>query len=453
MKTPVFALATRRFSALLVSLPLLFPAFAALAQTCANPIPLVDGQTHAYDSCIAPNSLPWFGGVYDSPQNDVVYRIHTNGTPSGSFHFNVNGSPWDLFGVIVNQCNPNAAVLGEYEANYNGPDFPLPALPAGDNFLIVTGNPYSAPATCGAYQVTAHISEPSPPGSCGAPITYTSGTHVQGNTCTATNTLNTIDGGAIASAQNDLAYRIDPSSIVDGKITINSADFNATAFLLSSCSASGSASSAIEIAAGTSGVLTVPGNLTGNQYLVVTGDPGGAPTGCGHFDFTDVGAGIVTDAAAFVAALNPGYYLEPFSQAPRGATEQRINFSKNGYAYSVTPSGSNAKLRYVMDTHGAPQSLSVIASSSARSLRISFAGLPVNAIGGMFAFNAGLLQQQGTITVSLRSGTKIKSYTLRGGAGFKGFGSRNRIDEVLISSSSSMSGALMIDNLIVGSAD
>ncbi|MEP6882089.1 MAG: hypothetical protein ABI866_08855, partial [Dokdonella sp.] len=149
----------------------------------------------------------------------------------------------------------------------------------------------------------------------------------------------------------------------------------------------------------------------------------------------------------------PGYYVEPFSQAPRGATEQRINYSKNGYAYSVTPSGTNAKLRYVMDNHGAPQSLSVIASSSARSMRISFAGLPVNAIGGMFAFNAGLLQQQGTITVSLRSGTKIKSYSVRGGAGFKGFGSRSRIDEVLISSSSSMSGALMIDNLIVGSAD
>ena len=119
----------------------------------------------------------------------------------------------------------------------------------------------------------------------------------------------------------------------------------------------------------------------------------------------------------------------------------------------MAPSGTNAKLRYVMDTHGAPQSLSVIASSNSRSMRISFAGLPVNAIGGMFAFNAGLLQHQGTITVSLRSGTRIKSYTFRGGAGFKGFGSRDRIDEVLINSSSTLSGALMIDSLIVGSAN
>ncbi len=454
MNIAYLAQAERRAVTLSISFALLLATVPALAQTCANPIPLTDGQTHAYDTCIATNSLPYFGGgELVSPTNDVVYRIHTNGTPSGSFVF--NGSPWGLLGVVMSQCNEFAPLAAVYDANYDGPTLPIPTLPSGDNFLVVTGDPSISASTCGAYQVTAHITDSLPParGSCGAPITYSSGTRVSGNTCTATNTLSELAQGVFESPQNDLAYRIHPASIVDRRIYINATDFDATAFLLSSCSVDGAASATAEIPAGSSGVLTLPSNLTADQYLVVTGNPVGAPAGCGHFDFSDVVPGVVTDPATFVAALRPGYYVETFSQPPRGATENLIHFSSNGYAYGVTPTGTNAKLRYVTDTHGASQALSVVATSSARSMRISLAGLPVNAIGGMFNFTTGLFQPPGTITVTIRSGTKINSYSIRGSTGFRGFGSRNRIDEVTISSSAPLAGNLMMDNLIVGWAD
>lgn len=453
MNIAYLAQAKRSAVALSISLVLLLATVPALAQTCANPIPLVDGQTDAYDTCYAPNSLSVLGGWFDSPTNDVVYRIHTNGTPSGSFVF--NGSPWGLLGVVMSQCNEYAPLAATYDANHDGPTLPIPTLPSGDNFLVVTGDPSISASTCGAYQVTAHITDSSPPprGSCGAPITYSSGTRVSGNTCTATNTLSELAQGVFDSPQNDLAYRIHPASIVDRRIYINATDFDATAFLLSSCSVDGAASATAEIPAGSSGVLTLPSNLTADQYLVITGSPIGDPAGCGHFDFSDVVPGVVTDLATFVAALRPGYYAEPFSQLPHAGSDHLMNFSRNGYAYGVTPTGTNAKLRYVTDTHGAPQALSVVATSTARSMRISFAGLPVNAIGGMFNFTAGLFQARGTITVTIRSGTKVKSYAIRGSTGFRGFGSHNRIDEVVISSSTPLSGNLMMDNLIVGWSD
>ncbi len=56
------ARARRHATALSVSFALLLAAGPAPAQTCANPIPLVDGQTHAYDTCAATNSLPYLGG-------------------------------------------------------------------------------------------------------------------------------------------------------------------------------------------------------------------------------------------------------------------------------------------------------------------------------------------------------------------------------------------------------
>ncbi|MEO8750479.1 MAG: hypothetical protein ABI384_08780, partial [Allobranchiibius sp.] len=188
-------------------------------------------------------------------------------------------------------------------------------------------------------------------------------------------------------------------------------------------------------------------------YLVITGNPAGAPGGCGHFDFGDGTPGVVTDGPAFVAALRPGYYVEPFTQPPPRGTEQRIDFSKNGYAYSVTPAGTSARLRYVTDTHGAYTALSVVATSASRSMRIRFAGLPVNAIGGIFGFVTGPFQSQGTLTVSIRSGTRVTTYSIRGSTSFNGFGSRDRIDEIVISSASPISGNQIMDNLIVGWAD
>jgi hypothetical protein len=63
------------------------------AQTCATPLPLL-GIANTGDTCVAPNSLPGYGGV-PSPQREVVYsfvgsannltaNIQQTGTPFGA---------------------------------------------------------------------------------------------------------------------------------------------------------------------------------------------------------------------------------------------------------------------------------------------------------------------------------------------------------------------------------
>lgn len=61
--------------------------------------------------------------------------------------------------------------------------------------------------------------------------------------------------------------------------------------------------------------------------------------------------------------------------------------------------------------------------------------------------------RDGTMTVAIRSGTKVKTDAIRGSTSFKGFGSRNRIDEVIISSSTRFSATQLMDKFIVGCSD
>jgi hypothetical protein len=139
-------------------------------------------------------------------------------------------------------------------------------------------------------------------------------------------------------------------------------------------------------------------------------------------------------------------------QVPLHATPLQMDFAGNGYAYRVRPVGSAAQLQFVNDVHGAPRALSVTASSASRSLRITFAGAPVNAFGGHFNVKStSLFAQPGVLTVTTRSGTRTKTYTLRGSDDFRGFASRTRIDEILVSSSAT--GRLAIDDLLVGFTD
>ncbi len=72
--------------ALLVLLAGLLPAAAASAQTCASPLPL--SQQQSGDTCTSTNSLNLLaGGLFTSPQNDVVYRLDSTTRLRGTLGF------------------------------------------------------------------------------------------------------------------------------------------------------------------------------------------------------------------------------------------------------------------------------------------------------------------------------------------------------------------------------
>src|SRR5437763_16265201 len=54
---------------------------------------------------------------------------------------------------------------------------------------------------------------------------------------------------------------------------------------------------------------------------------------------------IYTNQAAFLAATQPGYYLETFNSLPLGTIPPTLppplNFSKNGFSYSATTASGN----------------------------------------------------------------------------------------------------------------
>ncbi len=121
---------------------------------------------------------------------------------------------------------------------------------------------------------------------CAAPLPLMAGLWANaGDTCTASNPLPNL-GGIFVSTQNDIVY----SYVATGaeKFTIiNSGGFagsDATVLLLPQCTQTASllAYGMPGLPMDTSGVTT-PGNT---YFVVVTGDPGGTPNGCGQYHMT-----------------------------------------------------------------------------------------------------------------------------------------------------------------------
>lgn len=429
--------------ALLALLAGLLPGASASAQTCASPLPLLQSPPATGDTCTSTNSLNLLaGGALDSPQKDVIYRLDSTTRLRGTLGFGA-GTWSSAIGVLMDECTEGASASAAWDVVAPAT---LTDLPSGDHFLVVTSAPWSPPTDCGAYQLDVDLEE-IPDGDCAVPLSFHSGARHSGDTCGASNPLPSI--GPFPSPQPDLVYRIDPADVVDGRLYFDAPDFNMAAMLVSSCSAAGNVLAAAEFPAGQSGVMDVSGPAGGDRYLVVSASPVEPNDSCGSFGFSDLDPAIATNRTEFLAGLQPGYYLEGFRQAPPGATPQRMDFARNGYTYSVTPIGENARLQFATDAFGRSlQALTVTSTSAPRSLRIAFAGASVNAFGGSF-WQTGSSAAQGVLTVSIRSGAKVKTYRLRGSKNFRGFRSSRPIDEIAITVSAS-SARPTIDDWLVG---
>ena len=141
-----------------------------------------------------------------------------------------------------------------------------------------------------------------------------------------------------------------------------------------------------------------------------------------------------TDEAAFVSHISPDYYLEDFSTYtygnPLDGSGTTADFSSGGFAY--TASASN----------GLWSNESALATSLATdSLRITFSGRPVTAIGGIVAATdiSGNLILGATVVVQTNDGTSITIPTPEGG-GFAGFISATPITSVTFTSNDSADG-------------
>lgn len=289
--------------------------------------------------------------------------------------------------------------------------------------------------------------------SCVSPLPFASGVRMSGDTCLSQNYVASVQG--LPSPQNDRIYRIDPADVVNRRLYFEAPDYEMTAYFTTGCAGdAGSILALAELAPGQDGVLNLPSFAVGPHYLIVTGPPWGAYPydQCGQYGFSDLDPAIITDSSAFRGALVPGYYLEPFKSFPQNATPTRIDFGNGTYAYRANPLGTNAQFTVPTTSQGRPmQALAVATSSGPGSIRLLSTGASFDAIGGQF-FQTSLpmFARQGTIRVSLRSGTTVRTYTVRGSSSqFRGFVSIRPIDEIVISAVG-LSGRLTLDNVIIG---
>jgi hypothetical protein len=161
------------------------------------------------------------------------------------------------------------------------------------------------------------------------------------------------------------------------------------------------------------------------------------------------GATVTTyyDEASFLAALQPGYYLEDFNDVTYNSnTPGPIDESGNGFSYQIsgTPTG----------TFGLNQSISTLYSTDTLSIS-SFTGNPVTAIGGQF-FPTDLPgdDSTGTILVSLNGAAPITlTYTSAAPRQFLGFTSDTLITSLAITNNGAVDAEYpSVDHLYVGAA-
>ncbi len=414
---------------------------------------LVEYQIQAGTTCGYGTFLPYVDG-YPFSQPQAIYKLTSNAALGGSIELQTSSFPGAV-AVVMDGCQSGAHLLTPLFSAVEGQGWTLPDSRPGDYYLMITASPAlpDLPKICGNYALKRYpISSLPSAGSCAAPIRFLSGEGMSGNTCTATNTLPAI-GQVIASPQNDLVYRFNRASMTTDRFYINSSGPNMLAVVQQACSTSSAALASVDIPSGGSTSLDVSNLPAGDLYLVITADPAGPATGCGSFGLTDLPPGVTQSSSKFFSLVQPGFYPEPFTTLPRGATPQRINFSGNGFAYSVTPQGANAALAVVtsMDSRNG-KAIAVNASSAPRTMRMAFTGATVTAVGGLFGLT-GLpnFLPPTTVTVSLRSGTRLSTFRLDGTGGFWGFSGTARIDEMTVSTSSGQ-GKPTVDNLVVGQA-
>lgn len=129
---------------LFASIALAFGA-NAMANTCANPLPIAGGVISG-DTCTAPNSLPGYGGTA-SPQREVIYSFVAQDA-NGSIA--ISGPIPD--GAVFLMPSPCSSSTDPINFGFAGTPMAVSGLVNGQTYyVIVTTDPGGPPDACGAY--------------------------------------------------------------------------------------------------------------------------------------------------------------------------------------------------------------------------------------------------------------------------------------------------------------
>lgn len=160
-------------------------------------------------------------------------------------------------------------------------------------------------------------------------------------------------------------------------------------------------------------------------------------------------AASFTSKAAFLANMEPGYYLEDFNGLP-GYTYlgSPVSFSGNGYSYDATNPGG---VYTTTPDIGGDIALAVL--SSGQAITITFTGGTVTAVGGnLYGSDAFGGYTPGAMTVQLDNGESI-TISDPDPASFAGFITSTPIVSLSLFPENFNSGYWpTLDNLIVGQA-
>lgn len=128
-------------------------AASAAAQTCASPVKIMAEVPTSGDTCLSSNSLPNIGSLL-TPHPDVVHTFQGGPGVEGTLAIlaDFNGLAILIAAPCGTTGEPLDAVPLVPSVSVN---LPVPALPPGPYFVVVTGDDSSfVPPYCGNYQIT-----------------------------------------------------------------------------------------------------------------------------------------------------------------------------------------------------------------------------------------------------------------------------------------------------------
>lgn len=159
-----------------------------------------------------------------------------------------------------------------------------------------------------------------------------------------------------------------------------------------------------------------------------------------------------SNEAAFVANLNPGYYLEQFSGYPLNSGHATpMGFAGgSGYSYQAS-TGAQAFLVFDLSGNKYLTTSGTDTFQWSSPITITFTGAPVTAIGGSFFMTTAFGGLAGSdVSMSLSDGTQVVLNGQTNGS-FYGYTSTTPISSLTISPPATHH-FVSIDNLYVGSA-
>ncbi|MBX3727050.1 MAG: hypothetical protein KF823_14165 [Xanthomonadales bacterium] len=154
--------------------------------------------------------------------------------------------------------------------------------------------------------------------------------------------------------------------------------------------------------------------------------------------------GVYTDLATFLQNVSPGYYAEDFASVPGGSAGPSMNFSGNGFAFTITATGPGSN-----NLFNEPGIIST--DSALDAIVLTFTGAPVTAIGGNFwATDFSFAAVPRTMTLTLSDST-VETYTSSGPGDFRGFVTAAPITSITIDAADTpANGWSTMDNVVVG---